>query len=452
MKKKLISILMSAAMISVLLVGCGNTESASANQEAPTAETVTESEPTEEPSEAPTEETAEATAAPDEAITITYANFNASGGNEATLDSMYEAFHEKYPNITVEIETIAYDDYFTTMQTRIAGGTAPDCFEMNIENFGAYASKGLLENVSDVDTSKINQTALSAFNYDGTQYGLPENFSTVILVYNKDLFDKAGIDYPTNDWTREDVDKAAEAIRALGDDTFGIFQPVTYNEFYKVAAQYGGSLISEDGKSFTINSPENVEALTSLVSRVLETNVQPTTEQMGGMGDWDLFESGRLGMIPTGTWCFNTFTDACDFSWDICVEPGQTQKATHFFANALCVNAAATDEAKAAAKSWLGFLASGDETAAIRLEAGWDLPALSDMNALSSYLEITPPDNRKAVFESLDALVLPPIINDYSQMSDILTECIAKAADGLCTPKEALDDAQSQCESKITLN
>lgn len=452
MKKKLISILMSAAMISVLLVGCGNTESASANQEAPTAETVTESEPTEEPSEAPTEETAEATAAPDEAITITYANFNASGGNEATLDSMYEAFHEKYPNITVEIETIAYDDYFTTMQTRIAGGTAPDCFEMNIENFGAYASNGLLENVSDVDTSKINQTALSAFNYDGTQYGLPENFSTVILVYNKDLFDKAGIDYPTNDWTREDVDKAAEAIRALGDDTFGIFQPVTYNEFYKVAAQYGGSLISEDGKSFTINSPENVEALTSLVSRVLETNVQPTTEQMGGMGDWDLFESGRLGMIPTGTWCFNTFTDACDFSWDICVEPGQTQKATHFFANALCVNAAATDEAKAAAKSWLGFLASSDETAAIRLEAGWDLPALSDMNALSSYLEITPPDNRKAVFESLDALVLPPIINDYSQMSDILTECIAKAADGLCTPKEALDDAQSQCESKITLN
>ena len=45
-------------------------------------------------------------------------------------------------------------------------------------------------------------------------------------------------------------------------------------------------------------------------------------------------------MIPTGIWAFNTFADACDFNWDICVEPGGTQKATHFFSNALVVNAA----------------------------------------------------------------------------------------------------------------
>lgn len=56
------------------------------------------------------------------------------------------------------------------------------------------------------------------------------------------------------------------------------------------------------------------------------------------MGDWDLFQSGRLGMIPTGIWAFSTFTEGCDFAWDICVEPGGTQKATHFFSNALVVN------------------------------------------------------------------------------------------------------------------
>lgn len=437
MKKRILSIALATIMTSTLLMGCGEKTPEATQTAAP----------------AVTESVKEETAATveSEPITITYANFNASGGNEATLNSMYEAFHKQYPDINVEIETIAYDDYFTTMQTRISGGTGPDCFEMNIENFGAYASKGLLENLSDIDAKAINQTALGAFNYDGVQYGLPENFSTVIMVYNKDLFDQAGIDYPTSDWTREDVDNAAMAIRALGDDIFGIFQPVTYNEFYKVAAQYGGSLLSADKKSFTINSDENVKALESLVNRVQVTNVQPTTAQMGGMGDWDLFESGRLGMIPTGTWCFNTFAEACDFAWDICVEPGQTNKATHFFANALVVNASATDEAKAAAKTWLTFLASSQETADIRLAAGWDLPALSDMNALSSYLEITPPENRTAVFESLDSLVLPPIINDYSQMSDILTDCIAKAADGVYSAKEALDDAQAQCESKITL-
>ena len=386
-----------------------------------------------------------------EPVTVKYANFNSSGGNEATLEAMYEAFHEEYPDITVEIETIGYDDYFTTMQTRIAGGTGPDCFEMNIENFGAYASNGILAPIENLDSGAINETALSAFAYDGVQYGVPENFSTVILVYNKDLFDQAGVDYPTADWTREDVDAAAEAIRALGDDIFGIYQPVTYNEFYKVAAQYGGSLLNEDRTEFTINSEANVAALQSMADRVQKTNVQPTEEQMGGMGDWDLFESGRLGMIPTGTWCFNTFTDACDFAWDICVEPGQTQKATHFFANAMVINKNADDAVKEAAQTWITWLASSPKAAQIRLDAGWDLPALKDMDALSSYLEITPPDNRTAVFESLDSLVLPPVINDYSQMSDIITKYVGMAASGELTAQEALDQAQSECEAAITL-
>lgn len=386
-----------------------------------------------------------------EPVTVKYANFNSSGGNEATLEAMYEAFHEEYPDITVEIETIGYDDYFTTMQTRIAGGTGPDCFEMNIENFGAYASNGILAPIDNLDSGAINETALSAFAYDGVQYGVPENFSTVILVYNKDLFDQAGVDYPTADWTREDVDAAAEAIRALGDDIFGIYQPVTYNEFYKVAAQYGGSLLNEDRTEFTINSEANVAALQSMADRVQKTNVQPTEEQMGGMGDWDLFESGRLGMIPTGTWCFNTFTDACDFAWDICVEPGQTQKATHFFANAMVINKNADDAVKEAAQTWITWLASSPKAAQIRLDAGWDLPALKDMDALSSYLEITPPDNRTAVFESLDSLVLPPVINDYSQMSDIITKYVGMAASGELTAQEALDQAQSECEAAITL-
>lgn len=84
-----------------------------------------------------------------------------------------------------------------------------------------------------MDLSRLDETALSAFNVDGKQYGLPGNFSNVVLVYNKDLFDQAGIDYPTADWTQDDVQTAAEAIRALGDDIYGYYQPLTYNEFYQ---------------------------------------------------------------------------------------------------------------------------------------------------------------------------------------------------------------------------
>ena len=384
-----------------------------------------------------------------EPVTITYCNFNASGGNEETMQRMYEAFHEEYPNITVEIETIAMDDYFTQLQTRIVGGTAPDCFEMNIENFAAYAGMGALAPIEGVDLSGMDETALSAFTVDGVQYGLPGNFSNVVLVYNKDLFDQANLEYPTSDWTQEDVQKAAEAISALGDDIYGYYQPLTYNEFYKACAQFGGSLLNEDKTEFTINSPENVAAAQMMADRVLVTNVQPTAEQMGGTGDWDLFMSGRLGMIPTGIWAFNTFAEGCDFAWDIAVEPGMEQKATHFFSNACVVNEAS--ENKEAAMTWITWLCSSPTAAEIRIEAGWDLPAINDEEVLSSYLDLTPPDNREAVFESLDYLVVPPVIEDYALMSDIIGQQLEAAAAGTVTVQEALDAAQAQCEAQITL-
>ena len=365
MKKKMLSFLLTGAMFACMLTGCGKAEE-QAEQGTAAQEPAQEAQESDSVDISAEEEG-------EEEVTITYANFNASGGNEETLQKMYEAFHEEYPQITVDIETIGYDDYFTQMQTRVAGGTAPDCYELNIENFAAYANKGVLAELTGIDVSGYNETALSAFGIDGKQYGVPGNFSNVVLIYNKDLFDQAEIEYPTNDWTWDDAMEACEKISALGDDIYGIYQPITFNEFFKVAAQYGGGVLNEDKTAFTINSEENLAAAEMMIEKITETNVQPTDAQMGGMGDWDLFESGRLGMIPTGIWAFGAFTDACDFNWDICVEPGGTRKATHFFSNALVVNAESGK--KEAAATWINWLASSDAAAKMRIEAGWDLPA-----------------------------------------------------------------------------
>ena len=443
MRKKLISLLLTGVLTASLLAGCGSTDNSAASENTAAAEETASAEEAQEAVDLAGTETTE------EAVEITYANFNASGGNEETLQKMYEAFHEEYPNITVNIETIGYDDYFTQMQTRVAGGTAPDCYELNIENFAAYANKGVLAELTGIDTSGYNATALNAFSVNGKQYGVPGNFSNVVLIYNKDLFDQAGVSYPTDDWTWDDAMEACEKISALGDDIYGIYQPITFNEFFKVAAQYGGGVLNADKTEFTINSEENLKAATMMISKVTDTNVQPTEAQMGGMGDWDLFESGRLGMIPTGIWAFNTFADACDFNWDICVEPGGTQKATHFFSNALVVNA--DSDKKEAAATWINWLASSDTSAQMRIDAGWDLPAISNEEVLSGYLKLTPPENRQAVFDSLNYLTVAPIIEDYSLMSDIITGKLSLAAGGEITVQEALDQAQEECSAQISL-
>lgn len=436
--KKYLAIVLTLAM-SVSLMACG------------TEETAATEETTQKMTKETAQQTEEATAQiqSTEPVTVTYCNFNASGANEEVLANMYAEFQKEYPNITVNIETIGYSDYFTQMQTRVAGGTAPDCYELNIENFAAYAAKGVLAEIIGVDTKGFNKTALEAFNVEGKQYGVPGCFSNVILIYNKNLFDKAKVEYPTNNWTWDDAQKAAVAIRALDKDTYGIYAPVTYNEFFKVAAQYGGGLFNEEMSAFTVDSKENLDAAKMMINRIVDSNVQPTEAQMGGMSDWDLFMSGRLGMIPTGIWAFGTFAESCDFAWDICVEPGGTQKATHFFSNAYVVNADSNQ--KEAASTWINWLASSPTAAKMRIDAGWDLPAITDETVLSSYLEITPPENRQAVFDSLDYLVTPPIIEDYSLMSDIITAKLALAATGDITAEEALKQAQMELTTQIIL-
>ena len=102
--------------------------------------------------------------------------------------------------------------------------------------------------------------------------------------------------------------------------------------------------------------------------------MQPTEVQMGGMGDWDLFMSGRLGMIPTGIWAFSSFAEGCDFAWDIAVEPGADQKATAFFSNACVINAKSENPDGAAAV--LDFMFTSDFVSKMSAEwpGYWGLP------------------------------------------------------------------------------
>ncbi len=385
----------------------------------------------------------------DKPVEITFMNYSSSGANEDNLQKMIDAFTDKNPNIKVKVLTYGFGDYFQQLATNVAGGTFADVFELNIENFRAYANKGVISPFENVDTSKVHPTTLEAFKVDGIQYGLPTKFSNVVMIYNKDLFDKAGVEYPNKDWTWEDELKAAQKIRELGDDYFGVYRAIQTWEFYKTVAQNGGSMMNKEQTEFTLNSVENIEALTNMIDRINKYNVTPNKDQMGGMGDWDLFKSGRLGMLVTGIWAFPDFTENCDFNWDIVVEPGMKQKATHFFSDAIVVSD--NSENKEAAMKFAAFISGSDEAAKIRLEANWDLPVALTDEVKGIYLKTTPPDNKQAVIDSLEYLVMPPSLENFNQVADILGGYLEQALAGNMSPKEALDKAQEEISSKFEL-
>lgn len=388
-----------------------------------------------------------------ETTEITYFSFSATPTYEAELEQMVEAFEEENPNIKVNTELNAFDDYFTKLQTRIAGGNAPDVFELNYENFVSYASKGTLADLTsfieedeEFNPEQLNEEAFKAYQYDGKQYGMVESFSNVVTFYNKDLFDEAGLDYPTADWTWEDELEAAKKLTDSENNVWGTYAPVTMNEFYKVAAQNGGQIFDEDGNS-TINTPENLETLKYMVENVTEHNVSPSPADMSGQASEDLFQNGQLAILHTGIWMFDTFKDV-PFDWDIQLEAGKKQKAHHFFANGLAVSA--DSDQKEAAYKFAEFMSASEEAAKIRIDSSWELPAITNEEILSPYLEKTPPVSRQVVFDALDSLVLPPAVENWSRISDVTDQEFEKALNGDKTPEEVLETLESEYQQIVS--
>ena len=379
-------------------------------------------------------------------VTIPYAHFSGAGAQEETLKKMIEVFETKNPDIKVDLQITGFDDYFTKLATTVGGSNAPAVFEMNMENYLAYMLRGACADLTGlVNADNYSAGTLEAVSSAGKLYAVPMSFSTCILIYNKALFDQAGIAYPTNDWTWADAQAAAEAITALGDDIWGYYQPITYNEFYKSVKSNGGSLLNEDYTAFTVNSPENVAVLDAMLKRVRgENHVQPTAEEMAGRGDWDMFTEGKLGMIITGIWAFPTYTEKCAFDWDIVVEPGYATKSTFFFANVNCVSP--SSEKKEAAAKFADAMGSDPDIVQLRLDASWELPTIADQSKLTQYLEITPPANRAAVFDSMDYAAAPPALKESGAASEIINNVLSTLEMNDISAQEALDDIQSQLE------
>ncbi|HVU13330.1 MAG TPA: hypothetical protein VHD90_18760, partial [Phototrophicaceae bacterium] len=147
-----------------------------------------------------------------------------------------------------------------------------------------------------------------------------------------------------------------------------------------------------------------------------------------------------------GIWEFAAFKDA-PFKWDVQLEPGMANKAHHFFANGIAVSANTPNPD--AAEKWAEYFTSSEETATVRVQTGWELPALNNPAYFQDYLKQTPPDNRQAVFDALQTAVEPPVIAQQTQMEDDITNLLGQVADGTLTSQDALDQAKQQLDALL---
>lgn len=212
-------------------------------------------------------------------------------------------FERTHPGATVEVQLTPNATYWTKLRTACSGGSAPDVFWLNGPNFGLYAEAGQLlpletEGEDAVfDPADFPPDLAKLYRWKGTQYGAPKDFDTIALWFNKELFDRAGVDYPDSSWTWQDMINNAQRLTDRKRGTYGIAAPVRAQEnYYDSIPQAGGWVISEDRKESGYSDPKTREGLQLWIDLIHRYRASPTLQQLTDTDPTQMFQAGKLAM------------------------------------------------------------------------------------------------------------------------------------------------------------
>lgn len=367
--KKVLALCLTGIMALSALVGCGGGSSSS-------TEDTSKDTATEDTAEAGGDEATEE--AKDISGDIHYAFWDVN--QQPYLEACIEEFYKEYPDVNIILEPTVWADYWTKLEAAATGGSLADVFWMNGPNIAKYAQGGILMPVEDMiseyglDTANYPEGLINLYNIDGTQYALPKDFDTIGLWYNKAMFDAAGLDYPTDDWTWDDLKAAAEALTT--DDVYGFAAGFdTQSGVYNTIFAAGGYVINDDKTASGYDLEATQEGIQCWID-LMEAGVSPSQASLEETTSNTQLLNGQVAMAFQGSWFLAQVVDA-DIKDDLdCVELPSLNgnKATVIHGLGNCIFAGT--ENPEAAKAWVAFLA-GETANTISAEMGAAIPALA---------------------------------------------------------------------------
>ena len=298
------------------------------------------------------------------------------------MQAMCDAYTAQHPNVKIEVQVTSWNEYWTKLEAAATSGQMPDIFWMHTNELLKYADNGMLADCSDiVDTSKFSEVSLSnASGSDGTLYAVPKDKDTVGLVYNKEMFDAAGVSYPDESWTWDDLTDASQKIydatgkygyMAYGDDQLG---------YWNFVYQNGGYILNEDKTQAGFTQPATAEAMKFYIG-LQQYDWCPDQNYFAETAPGTAFFSEKGAMFFEGDW--NILAELQNYpemqgKWDVAVLPKAPNpvngdgRAT--ISNGLSYATAANNKNLDTVKDVLKFFGS-EEGQRIQGESGAAIPA-----------------------------------------------------------------------------
>lgn len=248
-----------------------------------------------------------------EKVKLTYTTWNEN--QRDSIQATIDGFNKIYPDIEVEIQITPWNEYWTKLEAAASSGNMADIVTMHTNTIAKYVNGGKLAQLDDLDQydetfsyDNYPEGITRLFTIDEKHYGVPKDKDCVILVYNKEIFDNAGVPYPDETWTWDDLKEAAEK---LTDKEKGIYGFNAYNNSQEAWGNFlyqnGGSIIDEENNVSGLDNPKSIEAMEFYMD--LFENCSPSAEMQAETDYLTMFATGTVAMQPQGNWQMNYYTD-----------------------------------------------------------------------------------------------------------------------------------------------
>ena len=392
-------------------------------------------------------------------------SFMAWGAPEelAVWQQIVDDFQAANPNIKVNVEVSDWDSYWTKLKTLLAANTPPDVFAMDAPLYLDYQSRGVLLNIQPyIDKTSgfldgFYPVTLEAYKLPDGYYGMPRDFQTVVLYYNKDMFDAAGVAYPTADWTYDDLRTSAKnlTIDKNGDgtiDQWGFASDLWDMELFWSEAiwSWGGEVINADHTQTLVGEPIAREAWQFMYDLMFTDKSMPDTNTSGQYGG-DLFQAGIAAMTTIGHWAVPGYATT-EFKWDVApmpISPGGGR--------ATSVNSAGfvvAKDSKNADAAWEFIKYCLSQTGQTRLtELGLAIPVLESVANSPVFLQQTMVNINQQVFlDSLAFARMKPVFKGYDEWASTIGDGMAPIWLGEADLNTTLDTIVPQADAVLTKN
>ncbi len=353
---------------------------------------------------------------------------------------LVSAFEKRHPEIKVELVHIpSQSDYRKRTGTDFAGGSPTDVLLINYRRFAEFAKKGVLKPLGSylakstvIKESDFYPQAIEPFKWNGELMGIPQNLSSLVVYYNKDMFDKAKLPYPKAGWTWEEFVTTAKALTKDVDgdgriDQHGLGTEVSLQRLAPFIWQNGGQLVDSAGdpKALSFGTPEAKEAFQWFADLQLKHKVVPNQVEEKSEDSESRFQSGRIAMLLNSRRGVPTYREIKSFDWDVVSLPTRKNASGILHADGYFMPKSVKN--KADAWTFIEF-ANSVEGQTIVAKSGRTVPSLMEVARSDAFLNPTQrPANSKVFLDTLADLRTVPVHPAWAEIETTATDEIERA-------------------------